>query len=426
MFCSTQSQLERVTATSLSVDSLTARFTSLQAEVEQSSDRIQQLTRLLKLEQAYSGKVKEEITKRVLDVGATVNQWRDEHVQDRAEQRRQREERDEMERRERAERQQRETQMQAVVADMELRLDALQRQADEDRRQREQDRRDSTDSRHHTDERISLLTQQSDETTKRMESIVRMMTIMDDRNRADDERRRHDEQQWQVDMTAAREQQRSQLMKCASDLRAFQLSIRGEMSRRERQLGVMKKAVLMMSEELDRAGGGGGGVAGEEVRRWREEERREREERDRRRQREEMDKLRDDLYRYIDTRISSLPPPPPPPQVPLPARLTSGYERDRAERVNSFDNVRWAERSMERLVDELATGRERERVKATGVPVERGVYKDGARGRSAAAATTLGGSRAFSGGVSSTAPLGVRQRGAPPSNHRPTRAGIGR
>ena len=67
--------------------------------MEQSSDRLQQLTRLLKLEQAYSGKVKEELTKRILDVEATVQQWQQASQLDRDEQRRQREETDEMERR---------------------------------------------------------------------------------------------------------------------------------------------------------------------------------------------------------------------------------------------------------------------------------------------------------------------------------------
>ena len=416
-----------MTSTSLSVDTLTTRLTTLQTEVDHSADRIQQLTRLLKLEQAYTATVKQEITSRLLQAETTVDQCRHDITHDRAEQRRHHEERDEVERRERGERQQREVQLQAVVVDMEERLNVLQRQAEADRRQQEEDRRESDDSRQQTDMRLSSLTKRTDETAARVESLVRMMAAMEERNRADIDRRTYSEQQWQLDMTAAKQEQRTQLLKCVSDLRSFQLSIRDEMSRRERQVEVMKKAVLMMSEEMDRGGGGsGGGVAGEEVKRWREEERREREERERRRQREEMHTMRDDIYRYIDARISSLPPPPPPP----PARPLVEYEREqRAERPRGMEGrVRWMERSTERLVDQLTAERERERVKlATDTLTERGGHRDGARGRSAATLTTHSGHRPSGAGVSSAAaPLNVKQRGAVQANQLSTRAGFGR
>ena len=418
-----------MTATSLSVDSLTTRFTTLQTELDHSADRIEQLTRLLKLEQAYTAKVKEEVGKRVQQVEGAVNQCRDELVHDRDEQRRQREERDEMEQRERAERQQRDVQVQAIVADIEERLTALQRQADEDRRQREHERRERDDSRQQTDVRLSTATQRTDETATRMESLVRMMAVMEERNRADDERRRQYEQQWQLDMTAAKEQQRTQLLKCVGDLRAFQLSIRDEMSRRERQVEAVKKAVLVMSEEMDRgAGGSGGGVAGEEVRRWREAERREREERERRRQREEMDKMRDDIYRYIDARISSLPPPRPAPPLPHTATM-NGHERNqRAERLRGADDVRWVGRSMERLIDELTTERGRDRPKrATGVLAERAVHEYGARDRSTATMSAQGGYRASGAAISgAAAPSSVRQRAAVQGEQRHARSRTGR
>ena len=427
-----QSQLERVTAASLSIDSLNTRLTALQAEVTHSSDRVQQLTRLLKLEQAYSAKVKEEINTRVADVEATVKQWREDDSHDRDEQRRQRDERDEMERRERVERQLRDVNVQAVVADMEERLIALQRQVDEDRRQREQDRREADDSRQQMGTALSTITQRVDDTTSRTEALVRMIATMDERNRADDERRSHNEQQWQLDMTATKEQQRTQLLKCVSDLRSFQLSVRDEMGRRERQAEVVKKAVLVMSEEMDRRAGANGddGVAGVEVRRWREDERRKADERERRRQREEMDKVRDDVYRYIDARITSLPAPQPLQPMPPQARPTSGFERprptNRQDRVRGVDDARWVERSMEQLVDELTVERAREPLK---LATERGVSGDGSRGRSIAATATQGGYRTtgVSGG-NGAVPISVRQRGAPQINlgHRPTRAGLGR
>ena len=415
----------------MSLDSLTTRFSSLQAEVEQSSDRIQQLTRLLKLEQAYSAKVKEEITKRVLEVDAAVQQCQQQTIQQADEHRTQLQQRDEAERHQRAEHQQREAQLQAVIADMDERLAALQASSDDYTRQQQQHKHDLLTITHQTNDRLTTLTHYTDDTAKRVDSLAHQLSATTQQS---DTAATH----YHTEFTTLKQQQRSQLLQCVNDLRVFQLSVRDEMQRRERQVEVMKKAVLMMSEEMDRGGGGSGAAGGgvEKVRRWREEERREREERERRRRREELAAMRDDIYRYIDTRISSLPPTPAPvPPPPPPTRPSSvtygGHERhQRAERLRGVDGERWVERSMEQLLSDLTADRERERGKANaGVPVERGGYRDGARARSSAATTTAhGGYRAAGngGGGSTAAPLSARQRTVSLSNQRPTRAGIGR
>ena len=169
--------------------------------------------------------------------------------------------------------------------------------------------------------------------------------------------------------------------------------------------------------------------ASEEVRRWRDEERRQSQERERRRQREEMDKMRDDVYRYVDARINSLPPPPQPSPLPPPARQPDRHERDqRAERLRVADDARWVERSVEQLVDELTAERERERAKLAPPQsfVERG-NRDGARGRTIATKAAHAGYRTHGAGVADTAaPLSVRQRAAQYGAQRSTRAGIGR
>ena len=391
-----------------------------------SSHSIAQLTRLLKLEQAYSATLKEETASRVLDVEAAMKRLQEEHNCSQEEQRRQSEERDEVERRERAERQQREAQMQSVLLDIEERLSALQRQADDDRRQREQNRREAEDSRQQTDERVTAVTHRMDDTGRRMEALVRMLAVLDERNRADDERRAQSEQQWQLDAASAREQQRAQLLKCAAELRAFQLSIRDEMGRRERQAEAVKRAVLVMSEEVDR---GGGGAASDEVRRWREAERREREERDERRRRAEMDKLRDDVFHYVDARVGSLPQPPPPPAAHTHhTRPTSAYERPQradAPRDAALHDGRWVERSMEQLSQQLAAerGRAARTKPAVDRPTERGGHSDGMRAGTTAAAMTQAGYR-----TNGAAAIDARQqRGAAQNGKRTTRfAGVGR
>ena len=294
----------------LSLASLTTRLSSLQSQVDAATHHLDQLTRLVRLDQQYTDQVRADLT-------ATCQRTADDLS----------------------------AQLRAALA----RIDALERAGEEGRRRQEEALTGVEGRWGEVERRVGQLVQVVGGLEKglgevqgrgkavearvggweaalaghaqRLEQLVKevrgdvgscVQSVQGERERV-----RGEVEGLRGEVGRLAGEQREELLGCVEDLRRFQLEVRAEMERRERRWEVVRRAVVEMSEEMAGRGGGGGGGSrgvggvggggggGEGGSGWqvREEERREREEREVRRVREMGKRVKREVLQHLDDRI---------------------------------------------------------------------------------------------------------------------------
>ena len=365
-------QVERVSAATLSVESFASQLRSLQSGLEAATERVEQLARLVKLDQQYSDSVREEITRAMHSLqlqtqeAITPAMDRLDATESRLQRleaaaredsaRRAAEEQEESKRRQQQE--ERERAMAAAVD--QLRREAKERddsRQDADRQllQTVERSRHEHSSRHAAlEERLTGLQSKADEESRQRrdsssEQLSRLQQLEErltaEQQSAAARRQREEALQHEVRETLRLlgDRQRAELLRNVEDLRRFQLEVRDEAKRRERRVETMRKALSSVCDELEERSAAGGAGSGSSSSRWRElreEEQREREEKDRRRLRHAAHSIRRELMQHVDHRIALLTRPArpsPSPYVHVGGRGRSAEEKE-AEVVEEPDS----------------------------------------------------------------------------------------